>query len=82
MAKKKTYVPIANIGDLTSLVNHNCDVLERRIKKLAKSNRSLKVLYIIMAGYMIHTAIEVRKQEEQLYQLSLKVKKLDGDEGE
>lgn len=82
MAKKKTCVPIATIGDLTALVNHNCDVLERRIKGLAKSNRGLKVLCVITAGYAIHTAIEVRKQEERLYQLSLKVKKLDGDEGE
>ena len=82
MAKKKTTVPIICMGDLVDLVNHNCDVFERRIKKLTKSNRNLKVLCFITVGYAIYTAMECRKQEEQLYQLSIKMQKLEHDEGE
>ena len=82
MAKKKNIVPINSMRDLVDLVNHNSQVLDRRTKKLTKSTRNLKVLCFVTVGYAIYTAIECRKQEEQLYQLSLKVKKLERNEGE
>lgn len=82
MAKKKNIVPIVSMSDLVDLVNHNSKVLDRRTKKLAKSTRNAKILCFIAVGYAIYTAIECRKQEEQLYQLSLKVKKLERDEEE
>ncbi len=82
MAKKKNIVPINSMGDLVDLVNHNSTVLDRRTKKLAKSTRNVNVLCFIAVGYAIYTTIQCRKQEEQLYQISLKVKKLERDEGE
>lgn len=82
MAKKKNIIPINSMGDLVDLINHNSKVLDRRTNKLAKSTRNVKVLCFVVAGYAIYTTIQCRKQEEELYQLSLKVKKLEHDEGE
>ena len=82
MAKKKNIVPIYSMGDLVDLINHNSNVLDRRTKKLAKGNRNLKVLCIMAIGYAIYTGIQCRKQEEQIYQLSVKMNKLEQSEGE
>lgn len=82
MAKKRKAVPISSMGDLIDLVNHNCDLFDRRTKKLAKSTRNLKILCVFAVGYAIHATIERRKQEEQVYQLSVRVSKLDQSEGE
>ena len=70
------------MGDLVDLINHNSNVLDRRTKKLAKGNRNLKVLCIMAIGYAIYTGIQCRKQEEQIYQLSVKMNKLEQSEGE
>ena len=80
MAKKKNIVPINSMRDLVDLVNHNSQVLDRRTKKLVKSARNMKILCFIAVGYAIYTAI--RKQEEQVYQLSVRVNKLEQSEGE
>lgn len=82
MAKKRKAVPISTLSDLIDLVNHNCDLFDRRTKKLTKSARNLKILCVFAVGYAIHTAVECRKQEEQVYQLSVRVKKLEQSEGE
>lgn len=82
MAKKKNIVPINSMGDLVDLINHNSNVLDRRTKKLAKGNRNLKVLCIMAIGYAIYTGIQCRKQAEQIYQLSVKMNKLEQSEGE
>lgn len=82
MAKKRKSVPIASIGDLIDLVNHNCELFDRRTRKLAKGNRNLKVLCLMAIGYTIYTGIQCRKQEEQIYQLSVKMNKLEQSEGE
>lgn len=82
MAKKRKSVLIASIGDLIDLVNHNCELFDRRTRKLAKGNRNLKVLCLMAIGYAIYTGIQCRKQEEQIYQLSVKMNKLEQSEGE
>ena len=82
MAKKKNIVPINSMGDLVDLINHNSNVLDRRTKKLAKGNRNLKVLCIMAIGYAIYTGIQCRKEEGQIYQLSVKMNKLEQSEGE
>lgn len=82
MAKKKSIVPINSMGDLVDLINHNSNVLDRRTRKLAKGNRNLKVLCLMAIGYTIYTGIQCRKQEEQIYQLSVKMNKLEQSEGE
>lgn len=82
MAKKRKSVPIASIGDLIDLVNHNCELFDRRTRKLAKGNRNLTVLCLMAIGYAIYTGIQCRKQEEQIYQLSVKMNKLEQSEGE
>lgn len=81
MVKKKKPVPIKTMGDLVELVNHNCDFFDRSIKKLTKKNRSLKVLCVVAIGCAVYTAIENRKQEETIYQLSIRVKKLETVKG-
>lgn len=82
MAKKKNIVHINSMRDLVDLVNHNSQVLDRRTKKLVKSARNMEILCFIAVGYAIYTAIECRKQEEQIYQLSVKMNKLEQSEGE
>ncbi|WP_302335807.1 hypothetical protein [uncultured Muribaculum sp.] len=82
MVKKKNIVPINSMGDLVDLINHNSNVLDRRTRKLAKGNRNLKVLCLMAIGYAIYTGIQCRKQEEQIYQLSVKMNKLEQSEGE
>lgn len=79
MAKKKN---INSMGDLVDLINHNSNVLDRRTRKLAKGNRNLKILCLMTIGYAIYTGIQCRKQEEQIYQLSVKMNKLEQSEGE
>ncbi len=82
MNVKGRTVTVSSFGDLVDVVNHNFDTFNRSLKKLAKSNRRLKVLCVIAVGYAIANAIEYRKQEEQVYQLSVRVKKLEQNEGE
>ena len=46
MGKKGQFVPVSTLGDLTELLNHNCRVLEKRLTKLTRRNRSIAVLAI------------------------------------
>ncbi len=80
--KKKSVVPIRSMGDMVALVNHNCDLFESQIKKLAKSNRNLRLLGLAAVGFALYTAVECKKQEEKVYQLSVRVQKLERGEGE
>lgn len=82
MARKKNIVPINSMEDLVVLINHNSEVLDRRTRKLGKSSRKLKVLCVIAIGYAIYAAVENLKQEEKVYQLSVRVQKLEQGEGE
>lgn len=82
MTKKKNIVPISSMEDLIDLINHNSEVFDRRTRKLAKSSRNLKILCGFAVGYAIYAVIESRKHEEQLYQLSVRVNKLECGEGE
>ena len=78
MGKKGKFVPVSTLGDLTDLLNHNCRALEKRLTKLARRNRGVAVLAIAA----VWSEMERRKQEEQVYQLSVRVKKLEYGEGE
>lgn len=80
--KKQKMIPIGSVSELLDLVNYNCEVLERRIEKLAKSNRGLKFLCVAAIGCAIYSVIECRKQEEEVYRLSIKMNKLEYGEGE
>lgn len=82
MAKKKNIVTVTSVKDVVDIVNHNTSVFDRRTKKLAKGNRNLKALCLMAIGYAIYTGIQCRKQEEQIYQLSVKMNKLEQSEGE
>lgn len=82
MTKATKSVPITSLGDLIDLVNHNSDIFERKIKRLTKSNRGIKVLCVATIGYVIYSAIEAQKREEQIYNLSVRVKKLENGEEE
>lgn len=82
MAKKKNIVTVTSVKDIVDIVNHNTSVFDRRTKKLAKGGRNLKALCAMVIGYAIYTGIQCRKQEEQIYQLSVRVDKLEQNEGE
>ena len=82
MAKKGKFVPINTLGDLTYLVNHNCRAIDKRLNKLCRRNRGLTVLAVAALGFAVWSDSERRKQEEQIYQLSIKVQKLECGEGE
>ena len=82
MVKKGKLVAVSSLGDLTVLVNHNCRVLEIRLVKLTRRNRSATMLALAAFGYAVWAEMERRKQEEQVYQLSVRVKKLEYGEGE
>jgi hypothetical protein len=81
MGKKKQSVPIRTMGDMVELVNHNCDIFDSSIKKLTRKNRNLKFLCLVAIGCAVHAAIKNQKQEEQIYQLSVRVDKLEHGEG-
>lgn len=84
MAKKKKYeyVPISSLEDMVELVNDNVDVFNRKIAKLTKRNRSLMALSAAALVYAIYATVQCRKQDEELYRLSIRVNKLENKEGE
>lgn len=73
---------IHNIEDMVKLENHNTQALVHKLKKLAKRNRKMTAICLITAGAVIYLAYESRKQEEELYKLSIRMKKLENKEGE
>lgn len=82
MSKRGRIVDISTLGDLTALLNHNCHVLEKRLGKL---NTRCNLLMIGLTAAAMGLAVlerERRKQEEEIYQLSIRVKKLEYGEGE
>ena len=84
MARKKRVeeMVIRSLEDVVELVNRNTDVFNFRINKLAKSARRWKVLGIVAIVCAVSAAAECRKQDEELYKLSIRVQKLENKEGE
>lgn len=79
MSKKGKFVDICTLEDLTALVNHNFQAFEKRVAKLSRKSSMLTVPAVV-GVYAL--AAENRKREEQVYQLSVRVKKLEYDKGE
>ena len=75
MSKKGKFMDICTLEDLTALVNHNFQAFEKRVAKLSRKSSMLTVGVYALAA-------ENRKREEQVYQLSVRVKKLEYDKGE
>ncbi len=48
-----------------------------QLKKQARSNTVFKVLAVVSIGCAIWSEIERRKREEEIYQLTVRVKKLE-----
>lgn len=84
MAKNKSIhtMTIRNIDDLVALVNYNTRVSCHKLEKLAKRNRTMTTIGLITAGVVIYIADKSRKLDEELYKLSVRVKKLENKEGE
>ena len=80
--KRGKFIPINTLDDLTSLVNCSNRAIDKRLNKLTRRNRKLTVLAVASICYAICAYVERRKQEEQVYQLSVRVKKLERREGE
>lgn len=56
--------------------------LTNLFRKQTKGQRAMKILALVSVGCAIWSEVERRKQEEQIYQLSVRVKKLERGEGE
>ena len=84
MAKRKKfeYVPINSLGDMVELVNDNVEVFDRQLLKLTKRSRGLAALSVAAISYAVYAIVQCRKQDEELYRLSVRVKKLENKEGE
>ena len=78
----KSVMSVSTLGDLTALMNHNFQVADKRMSKLFRKNRSVTVLALTAIGLVIWSEVERRKQEGQIYQLSIKVKELEYGKGE
>ena len=79
MKKGKLYeeVPIRNLADLVNVVNYNAESLGRQIRKIAKNRRHLTILSGVVTGLAIVAAYQRQKMEDQVYNLSVRVKKLE-----
>lgn len=82
MSKQGRLVDIHTLDDLTTLVNHNFRAFDKRVGKLARRNRTATVFAVAAIGCAVLSEMERRKQEEQIYQLTVRVKKLERSEGE
>ena len=80
--------PVANVGVVHQMLfaanckggHHFQDVA--KLNKQSRSNKVFEAIAVIAAGCAILSEIERRKLEEQVYQLSIRVKKLERNEGE
>lgn len=81
MHKRKT-MAISSLSDLVYLVNNNTGSFDSAIRKLTRKNRSAKIIGFMALCVGVYTAIEYQKQEEELYKLSIRLKKLENKEGE
>lgn len=82
MQRKDAIMVVGTVEELFSAVNHNFRFLEKRIEKLLRKNRKTTVLALAAAGLAVWSELERRKQEEKLYQLSIRIKKLEYGKGE
>lgn len=84
MARKNKMknVPIKSAADLVDLVNHNTDVFDNALRKLGRKNRRLGVISAVAVVFAVCTAAECRRQDDELYKLSVRVQKLENKEGE
>lgn len=82
MSKKGKFVDICTLENLTALVSHNFQAFEKRVAKLSRKSSMLTVLAVAAVMGVYALAAENRKREEQVYQLSVRVKKLEYDKGE
>ena len=80
--KRIAEMEIRSLGDLVELTNRNVLVFDKRFKKLSKSSRNTKIGCAIMLGCIMRLAIECWKQDERIYNLSVRVRKLENNEGE
>lgn len=80
--KKGKYVPIENLDELVGVFNNNCRFIHKHLSKLYHRNRKLTILSMAALGLAVWSEVERRKQEEQVYQLSVRVKKLEQSEEE
>lgn len=84
MARKKKIVsvPIRTTEDLLNLINHNVDATEKMFAKLGKKNRRIGIISAFAVVFALCTASECRKQDDEIYKLSLRLDKLENKEGE
>lgn len=75
-------VAVRNLEDLVDIVNCNADSLVRQIKRASRNSRRITILSGVVVAIAIISAQQWQKLEEQVYNLSVRVKKLENGEGE
>lgn len=73
---------IRNLADVVELVNYNADLLDRQIRCISRNSRRVTVLSGIVAALVIISSYQRQKFDEELYNLRVRVKKLENSEGE
>lgn len=82
MAKEMQSVLIDTLEDAVDLINNNTEVIMSNITKLSKQNRRLKLLNVFAVGCGIYLIKKLSDRDEELYKLSVRIKKLENKEGE
>ncbi len=83
MAKPKMKtMTISSLEDMVNLVNINSDIFNTLIRKSLRKGRAAKIFGLAALAGSVYTVMKYRKQEEELYRLSIRLKKLENKEGE
>lgn len=75
-------VPVHNLTDLVEIVTDHADMLVKQTKFISRNSGRITILSWAMIGFVIFSAYQHQKLEEQVYNLSVRVKKLEYSEGE
>lgn len=87
---KAEEVIVHNLADLIEVLEDNGAFLAREIKlgksalykHISKNSRRITILSGIVIGFVIFSGYQQQKLDEQIYNLSVRVKKLENKEGE
>lgn len=78
--KQKTMV-ISTLADMVTLENANTQVMVKAMKKMNKKLNRTRLFGVLSAGCMVLMYLRQYKQEEDIYRLSVRIKKMENKEG-
>jgi len=80
--KKSNYVTVYTMGELVQAMNSNTSFVRKCIGKLQGADRRLALFTGIALACAVVSEFKRRHLEEELYRLSVRVKKLERSEEE